>query len=68
MAITALICYVNTLLGTFVFDDTEAVVKNKDVLPSTPILSIFKNDFWGTDISLNISHKSYRPLAILTYR
>ncbi|KAK5646823.1 hypothetical protein RI129_005287 [Pyrocoelia pectoralis] len=64
----ALCCYLNTLLGTFVFDDTEAVVKNKDVTHATPILNIFKNDFWGTDITSNLSHKSYRPLAILSYR
>ncbi|XP_017779427.1 PREDICTED: transmembrane and TPR repeat-containing protein 4-like [Nicrophorus vespilloides] len=60
--------YFNTLFGTFVFDDSEAIVKNKDVMPQTPILQLFQNDFWGTNISLNSSHKSYRPLTIMTYR
>nr|XP_023017979.1 transmembrane and TPR repeat-containing protein 4-like [Leptinotarsa decemlineata] len=55
-------------MGSFVFDDNEAIVKNKDVLPNTPIQNIFRNDFWGTDITLNSSHKSYRPLTILSYR
>lgn len=62
------VCYVPTLFGTFAFDDQEAVVKNKNVNPSTPLFDIFRNDFWGTDITLDISHKSYRPLTVLTYR
>ncbi|XP_018569656.1 transmembrane and TPR repeat-containing protein 4-like [Anoplophora glabripennis] len=37
-------------------------------MPFTPLRELFKNDFWGTDISLNSSHKSYRPLTILSYR
>ncbi|XP_045472634.1 protein O-mannosyl-transferase TMTC4 [Harmonia axyridis] len=68
ISVSAFICYCNTLWGSFLFDDTEAIVKNRDVLPSTSIGEIFKNDFWGTDISLNSSHKSYRPLTILSYR
>ncbi|XP_022919207.2 protein O-mannosyl-transferase TMTC4-like [Onthophagus taurus] len=64
----ALICYANTLFGSFVFDDTEAIVKNKDVNPKSSLIDVFKNDFWGGDISKNTSHKSYRPLTILTYR
>lgn len=68
ISLAAFSAYCNTLWGSFVFDDKEAIVKNKDVMPYTPIQSIFKNDFWGTDISLNISHKSYRPLTILSYR
>lgn len=26
------------------------------------------DDFWGQDITLPDSHKSYRPLTVLTYR
>ncbi|KAK9879659.1 hypothetical protein WA026_006722 [Henosepilachna vigintioctopunctata] len=68
ISVSAFICYCNTLWGSFLFDDTEAIVKNKDVMPSTSINEIFRNDFWGTNISLNSSHKSYRPLTILSYR
>lgn len=68
ISVAAFICYCNTLGGTFVFDDNEAIVKNKDIMPYTNIWNIFKNDFWGTDITLNSSHKSYRPLTILSYR
>ncbi|KAK4880138.1 hypothetical protein RN001_008284 [Aquatica leii] len=68
ISLLACLSYANTLFGAFVFDDTEAVVKNKDVLLTTSIYDVFKNDFWGTDITSNASHKSYRPLVILTYR
>ncbi|CAH0557925.1 unnamed protein product [Brassicogethes aeneus] len=68
ISVAAFFCYCNTLWGSFVFDDSEAILKNKDVLPSTPVATIFQNDFWGGDIALNSSHKSFRPLTILSYR
>lgn len=68
ISISAFICYCNTLWGSFVFDDNEAIVKNKDVMPFTAISELFYDDFWGTEMILNSSHKSYRPLTILSYR
>ncbi|CAG9782978.1 unnamed protein product [Diatraea saccharalis] len=59
--------YIFTLRGDFVFDDTEAIVKNKDV-SSESWTDCFYNDFWGTNIKSNLSHKSYRPFTILTFR
>lgn len=35
---------------------------------ATPLWSVFTNDFWGEPIYSNTSHKSYRPLTILTFR
>lgn len=65
----AFLCYANSCWGQFVFDDSEAILNNRDVDPtSTSIFTVFKNDFWGTDISSNTSHKSYRPLTVLTFR
>ncbi|KAL2712405.1 protein O-mannosyl-transferase TMTC4-like isoform X1 [Vespula squamosa] len=61
------LCYANSYDGAFVFDDTEAIVNNDDI-QKTPIWEIFKNDFWGTKLSHKGSHKSYRPLTILTFR
>ncbi|EFN75244.1 transmembrane and TPR repeat-containing protein 4 isoform X1 [Harpegnathos saltator] len=61
------LCFVNSYDGDFVFDDAEAIVKNNDVR-DTPLWEIFKNDFWGTKLSHNQSHKSYRPLTILSFR
>lgn len=59
--------YSFSLTGNFVFDDSEAILKNKDVI-SDSWLDPFKNDFWGTSIKSNVSHKSYRPLTIISYR
>lgn len=56
-----------TLNGDFVFDDSEAILKNKDIT-SESWIDCFYNDFWGTDIKSNLSHKSYRPLTIISFR
>jgi len=64
----AVVCYTTSLNGGFVFDDTEAVINNEDVKPGTPISQVFQNDFWGTNIKSNNSHKSYRPLTILSFQ
>ncbi|XP_076878222.1 protein O-mannosyl-transferase TMTC3 [Brachyhypopomus gauderio] len=61
-------CYWNSLLCGFVFDDVSAILDNKDLRPSTPIQNLFLNDFWGTPMSEERSHKSYRPLTVLTFR
>ncbi|XP_044259420.1 protein O-mannosyl-transferase TMTC1-like [Tribolium madens] len=64
----AVACYLNGLNGDFVHDDIPAVTLNKDVLAINPISHAFKNDFWGTPMADLASHKSYRPLTILTFR
>lgn len=61
------LCFVNSYDGDFVFDDTEAIINNNDVRDS-PLWDIFQNDFWGTKLSHRQSHKSYRPLTILSFR
>ena len=38
----------NTVYGDFVFDDERGVVKNMDLRPTTPLLDLFKHDFWGS--------------------
>ncbi|XP_052004901.1 protein O-mannosyl-transferase TMTC4-like [Xyrauchen texanus] len=67
-AFVALICFINSYDGEFVFDDSEAIINNKDLNPETPLSNIWKNDFWGSNLSSNSSHKSYRPLTVLTFR
>jgi len=62
------ICYINSLDGGFVFDDSEAIINNEDLKPETPIMNLFYNDFWGTRLTHNGSHKSYRPLTVLSFR
>lgn len=39
----------DSLDGDFVFDDNVAIKKNKDVT-TTPILDVFKHDFWGSKL------------------
>uniref|UniRef100_A0A3B4ZNR6 dolichyl-phosphate-mannose--protein mannosyltransferase n=1 Tax=Stegastes partitus TaxID=144197 RepID=A0A3B4ZNR6_9TELE len=68
VALVALLCFINSYDGEFVFDDSEAIVNNKDLRPTTPLNNIWSNDFWGSNLSSNSSHKSYRPLTVLTFR
>ena len=67
-AAVAILCYVNSLHCTFCFDDLSAVVENQDLRPDTPLAEIFRNDFWGTPMSQDGSHKSYRPLTVASFR
>lgn len=64
----SLACFGHSLAGDFVFDDTEAVVHNVDVQPEIPLRRIFQDDFWGTELQSESSHKSYRPLTTLTFK
>lgn len=78
----ALICaafgfclYTNAIwICGFCYDDRVAIVENPDVLNSkgkeaaSSFLSIFQRDFWGTPVTDETSHKSYRPLTILSFR
>lgn len=47
---------------------SRAILRNPDLLPETPIISIFYDDFWGTPLTHSGSHKSFRPLCVLTFR
>ncbi|KAJ8253406.1 hypothetical protein GJAV_G00212600, partial [Gymnothorax javanicus] len=68
VSLAALLCFMNSYDGEFVFDDSEAIINNKDLRPETPLNNIWRNDFWGSNLSSNTSHKSYRPLTVLTFR
>ncbi|XP_054259495.1 protein O-mannosyl-transferase TMTC3-like [Macrosteles quadrilineatus] len=61
-------CYTNALYGEFVHDDVVAVSRNPDVLGSSSVYQLLRNDFWGTPLVDPRSHKSYRPLTTLTFR
>lgn len=64
----SLLCFARSYDGDFVFDDSEAIVNNKDLRAETPLADLWLHDFWGSRLSSNTSHKSYRPLAVLTFR
>ncbi len=66
-----LICtavYWNSLSCQFVFDDITAIVENRDLRPHVPLRNLWANDFWGTPMIKEQSHKSYRPLTVLSFR
>lgn len=66
--LVAVLCYLNSLDGELVHDDIPAIMNNMDLRPETPIMGIFMNDYWGKPMSDNTSHKSYRPITVLTFR
>ena len=67
-AAVALALHWNTLQNEFVWDDRAAVTNNMDVRGETPLSSLLVNDFWGQGMHLDDSHKSYRPVAVLSLR
>ena len=61
--------YLSSLDGDFVFDDHRGILTNDDLDASkTSLFDLFQHDFWGGHMSRVESHKSYRPLTVLTYR
>ncbi len=68
LLLVSTLVYANSLQCGFVFDDISAVVDNKDLRPHVPLSSLFLHDFWGTPMAREHSHKSYRPLTVLTFR
>nr|XP_020479545.1 transmembrane and TPR repeat-containing protein 1 isoform X3 [Monopterus albus] len=68
LAILCVLCYSNSLRGELVHDDVWAIINNPDVRPGSSLRNIFSNDFWGKRMTDNTSHKSYRPLCILTFK
>ncbi|XP_057381513.1 protein O-mannosyl-transferase TMTC1-like [Daphnia carinata] len=61
--------YTNSLGGDFVHDDLSAITGNRDITdPTAGTWDFLYNDFWGTSLLDPRSHKSYRPLTILTFK
>uniref|UniRef100_A0A1S4GIF0 dolichyl-phosphate-mannose--protein mannosyltransferase n=1 Tax=Anopheles gambiae TaxID=7165 RepID=A0A1S4GIF0_ANOGA len=65
----SLLAYGGSLYGTFVFDDSAAIVKNMDVRNvATPFRDLLRHDFWGNNLTDPTSHKSFRPLTVLSFQ
>ena len=60
--------YLNTLSHELVFDDIPAIQFNKDLRPQASWSSLLVHDYWGTPLKDPLSHKSYRPLCVATFR
>ncbi|KAM9311466.1 protein O-mannosyl-transferase TMTC1 [Gastrophryne carolinensis] len=67
-ALVAGLCFAGSLSGEFVHDDVWAILNNPDSRGETNLSSVFTNDFWGKAMKDNTSHKSYRPLCVLSFR
>ena len=67
-ALVGIAAYLNSLDCGFCFDDISAIKENKDLRPESPWSNLIWNDFWGTPMHVEGSHKSYRPLCVLTFR
>ena len=67
-ALVAALVYINTLDCGFCFDDSSAIESNQDLRPNTPWTNLIWDDFWGTPMHIEGSHKSYRPLCVATFR
>lgn len=70
-ALLAAVCwavYANNLDGAFCYDDNFAILNNADVRHDAPLWPVFRNDFWGQAIHKPDSHKSFRPLTVLSFR
>lgn len=68
VACLASVIYSNSLECELLHDDVFAIKENEDVLAKSLLFQLFKNDFWGKSMASNTSHKSYRPLCVLTFR
>ena len=67
-SLLAVLLYLNTLEADLVFDDTAAILTNRDLLPSSPWSNLLFHDFWGDDIRHVKSHKSFRPITSASFK
>ena len=67
-AVVAVLVYLNSLDCGMVYDDEYAIKWNQDIRPHTKWTHLLVHDFWGASLSNPISHKSYRPLCVATFR
>ena len=67
-AALACVVYLDSLDLEFCFDDHSAIKENVDLTPKVPWSNLLWDDFWGMPMHVEGSHKSYRPLCVLTFR
>ena len=67
-ALVAFVVHFNSVFNGVVWDDRAALTTNPDAIQARALRELWVHDFWGQDISASDSHKSYRPLAVLSLR
>ena len=68
VGVLAFAIYANTLGHGFVWDDQSAIINNRGVKPTTSLATVWTDDYWGTPMHSPESHKSYRPVTIMSFR
>lgn len=58
----------NSARNGFVWDDRAAILGNADVHGRGSLAELLAHDFWGKDLRSADSHKSFRPLTVLSFR
>ena len=59
---------IRSLTGGWVYDDAGSVIKNVVVNGMVDWKEAFTRDYWGTEMKLTQSHKSFRPITTLTLK
>mmetsp|Transcript_23264 Transcript_23264/g.71571 ORF Transcript_23264/g.71571 Transcript_23264/m.71571 type:complete len:706 (-) Transcript_23264:438-2555(-) len=68
LGVFALLLHIQNLQNDIVWDDRVAVALNRDLQLTTPVTNLWCHDYWGQPMAAVDSHKSWRPLATLTFR
>eukprot|EP01063_Lacrimia_lanifica_P009983 TRINITY_DN16792_c0_g1_i2.p1 TRINITY_DN16792_c0_g1~~TRINITY_DN16792_c0_g1_i2.p1 ORF type:complete len:710 (+),score=98.01 TRINITY_DN16792_c0_g1_i2:89-2218(+) len=69
LALLVVALYAGTLHGKFLIDDGPGIARNRDVDSAKSTLwQLMTDDYWGVPIASDWSHKSYRPLTVLSFR
>ncbi|OQR94204.1 hypothetical protein ACHHYP_01619 [Achlya hypogyna] len=69
VGVVAAVVFWNSLGNGFAWDDRGSILTNADVRSdATPVTNLLTHDFWGADLQLPLSHKSYRPATVLSFR
>jgi hypothetical protein len=59
LALIAAAIYANTLTAEMCYDDTFAILNNKDVSGVSPISALWFHDFWGQNITKVLAARYY---------
>mmetsp|Transcript_22335 Transcript_22335/g.88665 ORF Transcript_22335/g.88665 Transcript_22335/m.88665 type:complete len:799 (+) Transcript_22335:112-2508(+) len=68
LAMVSGVLHANTLFNSVVWDDRAALTLNADVSALGSLSTLWWHDYWGQPMNAVDSHKSWRPLATLTFR
>eukprot|EP00935_MAST-01C_sp_MAST-1C-sp1_P001709 g1709.t1 len=61
-------CFRNAFDCEFVYDDPGAILANVDVVSPIDWQRLLSHDFWGRDLEEPVSHRSFRPITVLSFR